>query len=77
MKRFRIAILSTVLLSMLLSVLLTGCGSKPAATAPEEGSAVRSKEVGSQYDEGSAVRSKEVGSQENTDISVDGDTGVE
>lgn len=73
MKRFRIAILSLVLLS----TLLAGCASnKSAATDPDEGSAVRSKEVGSAY-EGSAVRSKEVGSQENTDISADGDIGVE
>ena len=74
MKRFRIAILSLVLLS----TLLAGCASnKSATTDPDEGSAVRSKEVGSQYDEGSAVRSKIVGSQGNTDVSVDGDTGVE
>lgn len=74
MKRFRIAILSIALLSMLLA----GCAStKSATTEPDEGSGVRSKEVGSQYDEGSGVRSKEVGSQENTDVSVDGDTGVE
>ena len=59
MKRFRIAILSIALLSMLLA----GCASTKSATTDP--------------DEGSGVRSKEVGSQENTDVSVDGDTGVE
>ena len=59
MKRFRIAILSIALLSMLLA----GCASTKSATT--------------EPDEGSGVRSKEVGSQENTDISADGDTGVE
>ena len=59
MKRFRIAILSIALLSMLLA----GCASTKSATTDP--------------DEGSGVRSKEVGSQENTDISSDGDTGVE
>lgn len=60
----------------LLSLLLAGCASTQPKT--DEGSAVRSKLTGSAEEEGTSgrqIRSKLVG--DNTDVSVDGDTGME
>lgn len=73
MKRFRIALLAIALLT----ILLAGCSStQSATTGPDEGSAVRSKAVGS-ADEGSQTRSKAVGEQENTDIISNSDSDAE